>query len=119
MAIKVVEAGEPATEAISTRKVSAVLPRDEAFRLRRAVRSMADSLSPWALKGLYELAQDTADPKLKRLLLLDILSISMNKKSNEEIDPEAPTVDAVATKAEEEALSALESKTELGTGSDE
>lgn len=120
MGIKLVEAGEPATElAKPDRVVTSVLPKEEAYRLRRQARTMADQLTPWAVKGLVDMARETEDPKLKRLLLLDILHISLKDKSNEEIDPEGPIVDGKASKAEDDALAALENETELGTGDNE
>lgn len=120
MGIKLVDADEPSQSITKVEKVStSVLPREEAYRLRRQVRSIADQAAPWALKCLLEMANETDDPKFKRLLCLDVLSLSTSKKSNEEVDPEGPTVNGESSKAEDDALAVLESSTEEGTGDNE
>lgn len=120
MPISLVNAEEPSAElAKSKPKQASVLPKEESYRLRRRVRSMADQLSPWALNTLVKMAQESDDPKFIRLVCLDVLNITTSRKSNEDVDPEGPVVDSTATKAEDEALATLETSTEEGTGDSE
>lgn len=91
-----------------------LLPREEAMRMRRATRNMADSLGPWALQEMARLAEDCEDPETKRKILNDILKISISGKSNEDVDPDAPTVDGQVV---DKQLEQLEKMTE-NTGTD-
>jgi len=118
MGVKIVDPDAPSQEEkklVRVYKPLPMLPKEEAMRMRRATRNMADSLSPWALQQLAELAEDCEDPETKRKILNDILKISIAGKSNEEVDPDAPTVDGKVIKT---VLDELEKQTESGSGSD-
>lgn len=116
MGIKIVDPDEPSSEKKLVRVYKAVpmIPKEEAMRMRRATRNMADSLAPWALQSLAELAEQCEDPETKRKILNDILKIAIAGKSNEEVDPDAPTVDGSVIRDQ---LDALEKSTEQ-TGTD-
>ncbi len=86
-----------------------MLPREEAMRMRRATRNAADSLAPWALQELAELAQGCDDASVKHKILMDILKLSLSGKSNEELDPDSPTVDGTLVN---KAIADLEKETE-------
>lgn len=92
-----------------------MIPREEAMRMRRAARNMADSLLPWAVQQLAELAQNTDDPGVKHKVLMDLVKIGLSGKSNEEVDPDAPTIDG---KVVEDQLKDLEKSTENGQPDD-
>lgn len=93
-----------------------MIPREEAMRLRRATRNMADTLGPWALQELAALADQCEDAETKRKILNDILKISIAQKANEEVDPDAPTVDGKVLQTQ---LDALEKATETTGSGDE
>lgn len=92
-----------------------LIPREEAIRMRRATRNAADSLAPWALHELADLAERCEDAAVKHKILMDILKLSLSSKSNEEVDPDAPTVDSVSV---DKTLAALEKETEVSGDGD-
>jgi hypothetical protein len=119
MASKLVNPNEPVVEPekkmVRIYKPMPMIPREEAMRMRRATRNMADTLAPWALQELAQLAQDCEDPSVKHKVLMDILKISIAGKANEEVDPDAPTVDGSLVKDQLEALEKATEKTGTDT----
>lgn len=125
MGVKIVDPGEPLPreekemlkeqqKLVRIYKPVPMIPREEALRLRRAARNMADTLLPWAVQQLADLAQNTEDDSVRHKVLMDLVKISLSGKSNEEVDPDAPTVDG---KVVEDQLKDLEKSTEK-TGTD-
>lgn len=119
MPIDIVEPDEPAKQEkklVRIYKPLPLLPREESMRMRRAARNMADSLLPWAVQQLAELAESCEDPGVKHKVLMDLVKISLSGKSNEEVDPDSPSVDGSVVEKE---LAALEKATEKsGTDTD-
>ena len=113
MGLKIIDPEAPSQDGekkiVRIYKPLPMLPREEAMRMRRATRNAADSLAPWALQELAQLAESCEDPGVKHKILMDILKISIAGKSNEEVDPDAPVVDG---KTVDQALKALEKETE-------
>lgn len=91
----------------------AVLPKQESRRIRRAARDYADTLIPTAMQGLAE-ALVAEDWDVRWKAIDRVLKMTMSGLPNEVVDPDEVVVDSTAK--ESEALKALESETEKGTG---
>lgn len=116
MAIKLIEPDAPSQKEeklVRVYKPVPMLPREEAIRMRRSARNAADSLMPWVIQRYAEIA--CAEDNETALKALDALrKIALAGKSNEEVDPDAPTVDG---KVVDKELEKLEKMTE-STGTD-
>ena len=107
-----VDPSEPAPSQMEQIKKSLpVLPREEAYKVRRMARSAADVMLPWALQEMKALYDATPDDELRFKILNRIVNISLSNRANEDIDPEAPTVEGKVV-AEGDPLLKLERETE-------
>jgi hypothetical protein len=93
MASKVVDPQMPTSVIKRAVDELPALPIDEARRLRRAVRSAADVVLPQIYKRLVDIALNSDNEKLAAMVGLELMKVSLKGKSNEEIDPDQPTVD--------------------------
>lgn len=118
MGVKIIDAEAPVPREeknlVRVYKAVPMIPREEAMRLRRAARNAVDSMLPWLVQEMAENAHNCEDPGIKHKILMDLVKISLSGKSNEEADPDAPTVDGTVLEKE---LKALEKSTE-NTGTD-
>lgn len=120
MASRVVGPEEPSLVVVRETPQLPSLPRAEAQRLRRSVRGFADVLLPELARRAADIALSSENEKLALEAIKWLASISLRGKSNEDLDPEGPIVDAQSKEATDSALAKLEETTasEVDSGSE-